>query len=323
LLIIDSDEHDWYTTFQNQTTESGQGFNITRTRWENMTVSSESHKKPTVRIEANKKPMPNTSEDQNRQFMPDFVLVRKLVRGLKRHEDYSNALFGLMYCNTPSINNLESVYLCLERPVVFAALNGIHKRLGKEFPLINQSYYSHHNTMIFFPELPVVAKVGWAQAGYGKMKIDNPDDLKDFGGVIALNNDYVTLEEYVSDRVYDLRIQKIGTHLRAYKRTSSYWKGNVGTSIIEEIDVTDQFKLWAHEAGKLFGGMDILTVDAIHTENGDDYILEINDTASGFWKNNEVEDMGYVKDLIIERIDEQTKRENEVISEKKEESGDS
>jgi hypothetical protein len=114
--------------------------------------------------------------------------------------------------------------------------------------------------------------------------------------VLALHKDYATAEPFIPGRAYDLRIQKIGTHYRVYKRQSSNWKGNVGNSIIEEIAVTDRYKvhlgttlfthlyyiapttdfvcslgpvqMWADEASKMFGGLDILTVDAIHTTEG-------------------------------------------------------
>jgi hypothetical protein len=82
--------------------------------------------------------------------------------------------------------------------------------------------------------------------------------------VVALHKDYVTLERLVENREYDIRVQKVGTHLRAYKRMNSNWKGNVGTCVLEEVEVTDLFREWAEECGKLFGGMDILTVVLYH-----------------------------------------------------------
>lgn len=60
--------------------------------------------------------------------------------------------------------------------------------------------------------------------------------------------------------------------------------------------------LWGEECGKLFGGMDILTVDAIHTADGRDYILEINDSPSGFLDKFLEEDMGHVRDLVLEKL---------------------
>lgn len=51
---------------------------------------------------------------------------------------------GLMYSNIPAINTLESVYRCLERPIVYAELAKIRDKLGPTiFPLIPQTYYSH------------------------------------------------------------------------------------------------------------------------------------------------------------------------------------
>ena len=47
-----------------------------------------------------------------------------------------------------------------------------------------------------------------------------------------------------------------------FKRVSQNWKGNVGNmSMLETIEVTEQFKLWADECAKAFGGLDILGLD--------------------------------------------------------------
>jgi hypothetical protein len=44
--------------------------------------------------------------------------------------------------------------------------------------------------------------------------------------------------------------------------------------------------------------------DAIHSKDGKDYILEINDTASGFAPANMEEDMRHVRDLVLQRMHE-------------------
>uniref|UniRef100_A0A6B2L9H5 ATP-grasp domain-containing protein n=1 Tax=Arcella intermedia TaxID=1963864 RepID=A0A6B2L9H5_9EUKA len=302
ILIIDSDDKDWYKIFEGCETKSGKTIQIAKCRWESIIVRSE-RGKAIVYIKPNEKPL-RPEEGRDRQFSPDFVLVRKLVRGLTKHEDYSNALYGLLFAGLPAVNSLTGVHMCLERPVVNGALNELHKKHGKAFPFIEQTYFSHATpqSMLFTPSLPVVVKIGYAEAGYGKMKFENQGDLNDFKGVLALHHDYVTVEGYVENREYDLRIQKIGKHYRAYKRVNPNWKGNVGTSFVEEIPMNDTYLFWAEECGKLFGGLDILTVDAIHTTDGKDYILEINDTASGLWGKNEIEDMEHIRDLCLERI---------------------
>ena len=118
------------------------------------------------------------------------------------------------------------------------------------------------------------------------------------------------------DKLYDLRIQKIGTHYRVFKRTtvSGNWKTNTGTAMIEMIKLEPRFKFWADECAKFAGGMDIVTVDVLGkvsifctfffrfdvsqtfaqksisyywycllvTTKDEEYILEFNGTASGF-----------------------------------------
>jgi glutathione synthase/RimK-type ligase-like ATP-grasp enzyme len=51
-------------------------------------------------------------------------------------------------------------------------------------------------------------------------------------------------------------------HYRVFKRQSMNWKGNVGNmSILESIELTDEFRTWADECASLFGGIDILGLD--------------------------------------------------------------
>jgi hypothetical protein len=56
---------------------------------------------------------------------------------------------------------------------------------------------------------------------------------------MAMFNDYVTTEPFVSKSIADVRIQQIGSHIRAYRRTLlEGWKGNVGISETEDVPVT-------------------------------------------------------------------------------------
>ena len=86
--------------------------------------------------------------------------------------------------------------------------------------------------MTITPEFPIVVKIGHAHAGYGKMKIHDQHSFSDLKSVMALGYDYCTAEHYVHG-LYDVRIQRIGDHVRAFKRVSvsSNWKTNTGSSV--------------------------------------------------------------------------------------------
>jgi len=85
---------------------------------------------------------------------------------------------------------------------------------------------------------------------------------------------------------------------------SGSWKTNTGASILEQIPITSQYKLWVDECCKIFGGLDILAVDAIHCKDGKEYILEVNDTAIGLSVDTEKEDQFSIRDLVIQKLHE-------------------
>jgi len=178
------------------------------------------------------------------------------------------------------------------------------KKLGKEnFPLIPQSYYPSFRTMILSPDLPSVVKIAHTHAGYGKMKVTSTEQWNDLRSVIALHNDYSTSEPFI-DWDYDSRIQKIGSHYRLFKRRSPNWKGNVGyCAVLEEVEVTDWHLRLADECSKAFGGLDLLGLDLVHDEKANkEWILELNDTAIGLVHSVEEEDMTYMRDLVVEKM---------------------
>eukprot|EP00494_Astrolonche_serrata_P033938 UN34207 len=155
---------------------------------------------------------------------PDFVLIRNEVRTCAA--DHRNKLIGMMYNDIPSLNTLKSVYMFCDRPVIMAELNRLQRIHGKDkFPVINQEYYSNHQSMMYGLPFPCVVKVGYAHAGMGKMKIPHHHDFEDFRSVMAMTKDYVTAEPFLTGS-YDLRIQKIGDTIRVYKRISisGNWK---------------------------------------------------------------------------------------------------
>jgi len=68
------------------------------------------------------------------------------------------------------------------------------------------------------------------------------------------------------------------------------------------IEPTEAHKFWASECSKLFGGMDIFAIDALHGKDGNDYIIELNDTAIGILGSIWDEESAEIVRLAIERM---------------------
>jgi glutathione synthase/RimK-type ligase-like ATP-grasp enzyme len=64
----------------------------------------------------------------------------------------------------------------------------------------------------------------------------------------------------------------------------------------------DRYKMWADEVSKCFGGLDIFAIDVLKTQDGKEYILEINDTACGLMWEHEQEDCGRIRDLVLAKM---------------------
>eukprot|EP00164_Ancoracysta_twista_P002395 GFYU01003173.1.p1 GENE.GFYU01003173.1~~GFYU01003173.1.p1 ORF type:complete len:355 (+),score=45.46 GFYU01003173.1:37-1065(+) len=303
VLVIDPTDTDWKTVFEGSSppSEKYDSLQVIQCGWNEIRLTGYADK--TICDIIGKRKGGGVLS-----FTPHFVLVRSEVRGLNSDQDFRNVLYGLEYGGVPSVNSLQSIYDFLERPRVHAQLLKIQRRLGFDaFPLIRQTYYPTHRDMIIGPEFPAVVKVGHAHAGYGKIRVPNHHDFSDVSSVVAVAGLYCTGEKFL-EADYDLRIQKIGEHYRCFKRTSvsANWKTNTGTSILEEIQMTTQYRMWADEASKMFGGLDICTVDAIHSIKDDkEYILEVNGTSSGFSPDTADIDNQHVRDLVFKRIHEE------------------
>ena len=105
----------------------------------------------------------------------------------------------------------------------------------------------------------------------------------------------------------DLRIQKIGPHYRAFRRrdVAGEWKTNTGTAVMEELACEPRWQAWADAAAGIFGGLDILTVDAIVEEGtGKEWIIEVNGTSSGLHPDHAAEDNEHIAELVLAKMNE-------------------
>lgn len=158
LLVIGGTTKDnWYECFRGCDIR-GRPIQVEMAAWKDIEVTSFSDGGTTVAIRGDlSKAIPNTSMcSTSRTVIPDLCLIRSACFGIEGM-DWRNQFIGLMCGNVPSINSFDSLYTCLNKPLIYAKLLSVQHRVGKEaFPLIAQTYYSSWKAMNFSCGYPMV-----------------------------------------------------------------------------------------------------------------------------------------------------------------------
>jgi len=137
----------WYEIFDGAKLISGEEVKIEQATWSQVRVTSYSNTGCTILLRAAPKPLPNSTQANNRTCQPDLVLFRTLSQGVG-HLDHKNLLYAIKHSGIPCINSLESMWGMMQKPWVYGELLQIQKRVGYEaFPLIGQTYYPTHRDM--------------------------------------------------------------------------------------------------------------------------------------------------------------------------------
>lgn len=216
---------------------------------------------------------------------------------------------GLMFADIPSLNSLESVFRCMDRPIVHKALSKLSDKLGDKFPRVIEMIYLPNlpsspgkEHLIKSMKYPAVIKVSSSYSGFGKIVVKSESDLDDVDSILHLHKDYYTIEPFIEHH-YEYRLQKIGCNYRAWRKNSdTSWKNNQGNVRVEDHPWDPKYANWLEECSKLFGGLDMFAIDILHGKDGQEYVIELNDTGLGLNPDHEKEDSSFIKQICLEKM---------------------
>lgn len=86
------------------------------------------------------------------------------------------------------------------------------------------------------------------------------------------------------------------------KSVSHNWKSNVGSSLIEQCPVNERYKRWIDEACEVFGGLDLVAIQAILAKDGKEYIYKVTGSQMTLMGETQEEDRRLIADLVCAKM---------------------
>lgn len=72
--------------------------------------------------------------------------------------------------------------------------------------------------------------------------------------------------------------------------------------MLEQIQMTDRYKMWIDEVSSLFGGLDMCALEMITSRDGREYIIEVNDSALSLMGDTQEEDRRHIAELVTQKM---------------------
>jgi hypothetical protein len=225
LFVVCSSKENYYELLRGVVLD-GRTVQVEQAPWQDISVTSYPDQ-CVVRIRPQRySPLPG--QDQARSFTPDLWLLRSFVVGSPAH-DHRAKMNAFMHANLPCINSLDSFAWSVDKELLYGRLRAV-RNACPSFPLIAMTYYTDPSAASFVDSFPVVVKLGSASQGVGKARVLNQGQWNDTLSLLGMVETGFTSEPMI-DWVGDIRIQKIGPHVRAIRRyktptaaSASVWK---------------------------------------------------------------------------------------------------
>lgn len=213
--------------------------------------------------------------DANGICEPSAILWR--VGAIKPDPAHRAALDLIRLSGIPCVNDAKLLSQGYDRLAMLATLQDMGMPV---LPFRATTHCAHLKNIGM--AYPFVVKAGNFHGGYGKVLVEDDRKWQEVQDLIFMNEGYATVEPYVPYQL-DIRYLVIGDKVWSMARRGKHWKANVQTT---DYMLREAEPEWIEKSQMLRQhlGADILALDVLKTDTGENWVLEYNDIPglSGF-----------------------------------------